>query len=58
MVQCIPVAHLRVPPYFGDLSFPGELPQNCKEVKRLNGAREDGVYFLTVRGKLLKVNAT
>ncbi|XP_012865822.1 PREDICTED: A disintegrin and metalloproteinase with thrombospondin motifs 9 [Dipodomys ordii] len=32
-----------------------ELPQTCKEVKRLNGVREDGEYFLTVRGKLLKV---
>uniref|UniRef100_A0A8C5K7Q4 ADAM metallopeptidase with thrombospondin type 1 motif 9 n=1 Tax=Jaculus jaculus TaxID=51337 RepID=A0A8C5K7Q4_JACJA len=32
-----------------------ELPQSCKEAKRLNGAREDGEYFLTARGKLLKV---
>ncbi|KAB0390408.1 hypothetical protein E2I00_014850 [Balaenoptera physalus] len=33
----------------------GELPQNCKEVKRLKGAGEDGEYFLIVTGKLLKV---
>ncbi|XP_030723501.1 A disintegrin and metalloproteinase with thrombospondin motifs 9 [Globicephala melas] len=32
-----------------------ELPQNCKEVKRLKGAGEDGEYFLIVTGKLLKV---
>lgn len=32
-----------------------ELPQNCKEVKRLKGAGEDGEYFLIVMGKLLKV---
>lgn len=32
-----------------------ELPQNCKEVKRLNSASVDGEYFLIVRGKPLKV---
>uniref|UniRef100_A0A286Y3S4 ADAM metallopeptidase with thrombospondin type 1 motif 9 n=1 Tax=Cavia porcellus TaxID=10141 RepID=A0A286Y3S4_CAVPO len=32
-----------------------ELPQNCKEVRGLNGASEDGEYFLIVRGKLLKI---
>ncbi|PNJ31381.1 ADAMTS9 isoform 8, partial [Pongo abelii] len=32
-----------------------ELPQNCKEVKRLKGASEDGEYFLMIRGKLLKI---
>ncbi|XP_035886888.1 A disintegrin and metalloproteinase with thrombospondin motifs 9 isoform X5 [Phyllostomus discolor] len=32
-----------------------ELPQNCKEVKRLNGATEDGEYFLTIKGKPLKI---
>lgn len=35
--------------------FPGELPQNCKEAKKLNGASEDGEYFLVVKGRLLKV---
>ena len=38
-----------------DLCILGELPQNCKEVKRLKGAGEDGEYFLIVTGKLLKV---
>lgn len=32
-----------------------ELPQNCKEVKKLNSASVDGEYFLAVRGKPLKV---
>ncbi|GAB1291091.1 A disintegrin-like and metallopeptidase (reprolysin type) with thrombospondin type 1 motif, 9 [Apodemus speciosus] len=32
-----------------------ELPQNCKEVKKLNSASMDGEYFLAVRGKPLKV---
>ncbi|KAL1790423.1 A disintegrin and metalloproteinase with thrombospondin motifs 9 isoform X1 [Sigmodon hispidus] len=32
-----------------------ELPQNCKEVKRLNSGSGDGEYFLIVRGKPLKV---
>ncbi|KAM9593052.1 A disintegrin and metalloproteinase with thrombospondin motifs 9 isoform 1-T1 [Trichechus inunguis] len=32
-----------------------ELPQNCKEVKSLKGAGEDGEYLLLVRGKLLKI---
>ncbi|XP_036992016.2 A disintegrin and metalloproteinase with thrombospondin motifs 9 isoform X1 [Artibeus jamaicensis] len=32
-----------------------ELPQNCKEVRRLNGATEDGEYFLTIKGKPLKI---
>ncbi|XP_058144334.1 A disintegrin and metalloproteinase with thrombospondin motifs 9 isoform X15 [Dasypus novemcinctus] len=32
-----------------------ELPQNCKEVKRLKGTSEDGEYFLIIRGKLLKI---
>ncbi|XP_008144491.2 A disintegrin and metalloproteinase with thrombospondin motifs 9 isoform X1 [Eptesicus fuscus] len=32
-----------------------ELPQNCREVKHLSGATEDGEYFLTVQGKLLKI---
>uniref|UniRef100_A0A8C5W4B4 GON domain-containing protein n=1 Tax=Microcebus murinus TaxID=30608 RepID=A0A8C5W4B4_MICMU len=32
-----------------------ELPQNCKEVKRLKSTSEDGEYFLVVRGKLLKI---
>ena len=37
--------------------FLGELPQNCKEVKKLNSASVDGEYFLAVRGKPLKVSA-
>uniref|UniRef100_A0A8C5ZLX5 ADAM metallopeptidase with thrombospondin type 1 motif 9 n=1 Tax=Marmota marmota marmota TaxID=9994 RepID=A0A8C5ZLX5_MARMA len=32
-----------------------ELPQNCREVQRLTGARDDGEYFLIIRGKPLKV---
>uniref|UniRef100_A0A8C4KX37 ADAM metallopeptidase with thrombospondin type 1 motif 9 n=1 Tax=Equus asinus asinus TaxID=83772 RepID=A0A8C4KX37_EQUAS len=36
-------------------SYNCELPQNCKEVKRLKGASEDGEYFLIIKGKLLKV---
>ncbi|XP_045145747.1 A disintegrin and metalloproteinase with thrombospondin motifs 9 isoform X1 [Echinops telfairi] len=32
-----------------------ELPQSCKEVRRLKGVREDGEYFLLIRGKPLKV---
>ena len=40
---------------FMGLCILGELPQNCKEVKRLKGAGEDGEYFLIVTGKLLKV---
>ncbi|EGV97729.1 A disintegrin and metalloproteinase with thrombospondin motifs 9 [Cricetulus griseus] len=32
-----------------------ELPQNCKEVKRLNSVSADGEYFLIVRGKPLKI---
>ncbi|XP_006158087.1 A disintegrin and metalloproteinase with thrombospondin motifs 9 isoform X1 [Tupaia chinensis] len=32
-----------------------ELPQTCKEVKRLKGASEDGEYFLIVSGKVLKI---
>ncbi|XP_006779208.1 PREDICTED: A disintegrin and metalloproteinase with thrombospondin motifs 9 [Myotis davidii] len=32
-----------------------ELPQSCREVKHLSGATEDGEYFLTVQGKLLKI---
>uniref|UniRef100_A0A8C0KDD9 ADAM metallopeptidase with thrombospondin type 1 motif 9 n=1 Tax=Canis lupus dingo TaxID=286419 RepID=A0A8C0KDD9_CANLU len=35
--------------------FLGELPQNCKEVKRLKGTSEDGEYFLLIKGKLLKI---
>lgn len=42
--------------HFSDLCFLGELPQNCKEVKRLNSASVDGEYFLIVRGKPLKVS--
>jgi len=32
-----------------------ELPQNCKEVKRLKSTSEDGEYFLLIKGKLLKI---
>ncbi|KAM7063007.1 A disintegrin and metalloproteinase with thrombospondin motifs 9 isoform 4-T4 [Molossus nigricans] len=32
-----------------------ELPQTCREVKRLNGATEDGEYVLAVKGKPLKI---
>ncbi|XP_010604869.1 A disintegrin and metalloproteinase with thrombospondin motifs 9 isoform X12 [Fukomys damarensis] len=32
-----------------------EVPQNCKEVRDLSGASEDGEYVLIVRGKLLKI---
>lgn len=45
-----------ITPHFCISCFLGELPQSCKEVKRLNGATEDGEYFLIVKGKLLKVN--
>lgn len=38
------------------MCFLGELPQNCKEVKKLNSASIDGEYFLAVRGKPLKVS--
>lgn len=49
--------HRRLLHHFSDLCFLGELPQNCKEVKRLNSASVDGEYFLIVRGKPLKVSA-
>ncbi|XP_043835694.1 A disintegrin and metalloproteinase with thrombospondin motifs 9 isoform X2 [Dromiciops gliroides] len=32
-----------------------ELPRNCKEMKRLKGVIEDGEYYLTITGKILKV---
>lgn len=47
---------LEHPLHFCTSCFLGELPQNCKEVKRLKGASEDGEYFLIIKGKLLKVN--
>lgn len=48
-------SHCRSQLMLMDLCILGELPQNCKEVKRLKGASEDGEYFLVVTGKLLKV---
>uniref|UniRef100_A0A8D2Q561 ADAM metallopeptidase with thrombospondin type 1 motif 9 n=1 Tax=Varanus komodoensis TaxID=61221 RepID=A0A8D2Q561_VARKO len=33
----------------------GELPTNCKEVKRLKVISEDGEYYLKVKGRLLKI---
>ncbi|XP_074140277.1 A disintegrin and metalloproteinase with thrombospondin motifs 9 isoform X2 [Sminthopsis crassicaudata] len=32
-----------------------ELPRNCKEMKRLKGVMEDGEYYLTITGRILKV---